>query len=185
MGTRFATTGPVGPQLGPDDAANLRTQFAALRADVAAAAAALGGDGILSAPGLTIGTSAPTKMKFVTFTLVINGVQESVTGAEVDFTATTDDIADGSAVFYTIACAAGGTVSITIGTPAVGTAGGAKAAVPTGEGLMGYILLAASGAIFNATTDDLSETWITDTYADAVLIPAEIIAAVTAADLTV
>lgn len=41
MGTRFASTGPVGPQLGADDAENLRTQFNALLVDVTAIRTAL------------------------------------------------------------------------------------------------------------------------------------------------
>lgn len=71
MGTRFATTGPVGPQLGADDAANLRTQFNALRDDVLKI---LAGDYLVTTPTLAIG-STPANVSTVAFTFVVNGVQ--------------------------------------------------------------------------------------------------------------
>jgi hypothetical protein len=67
MSTRFATTGPEGPQLGVNDAANLRTQFAALRADLIKA---LSGDYLVESAALAIG-STTTAVANGAFTFVI------------------------------------------------------------------------------------------------------------------
>jgi len=71
MGTRFATTGPEGPQLGADDAANLRTQFNALRDDLIKVVA---GDYLITTPTLAIGSNKDDVAN-AAFTYVINGIQ--------------------------------------------------------------------------------------------------------------
>lgn len=162
MGTRFATTGPEGPQLGASDAANLRTQFNAL---VDMVDLAITGTFVISDPTLAIGTSSKKAVKNAAFSFQANGVTEAKAAAETAFTATTHDIADGSARAFTLSIATGGTVTITPGTAAVGTTATAPA-TPAGEAKMGEVLIAASGAIFNATTDDLDAAHLTVTYTD-------------------
>lgn len=164
MSTRFASTGPEGPQLGPNDAANLRTQFNALRADLNTV---LTGDYLISLPVLAIG-STKAQVANGAFTFAVNGIQEqkAAVAAGTAFTATTHDIADGSARAFTISIATGGTITITAGTAAVGTTATAPA-TPAGEVKMGEVLIAASGAIFNATTDDLDAVHLTVTYTDS------------------
>jgi hypothetical protein len=168
MSTRFATTGPEGPQLGPDDAANLREQFTALLADVAAIRS---GTHLISAPGLCIGTSAAEKVKVVDFRFAIGGVPELKASAEVAFTATTHDIASDKQAIFTVSIAAGGTITLTKGDDA--TAGEAVApATPAGELKIGEVSVTTVGDTFDATTDSLAETWITTVYTDATALAA-------------
>ena len=163
MGTRFATTGPVGPQLGPDDAENLRTQFNAL---VDMVDLAIAGTGCLSDPALAIG-STKAQVANGAFNYQIAGMRyaKAAVAAGTAFTATTHDIADGSARAFTLSIDAAGTITITPGTAAVGTTATAPA-TPAGEAKMGEVLIAADGAIFDATTDDLDASHLTVTYTD-------------------
>lgn len=171
MGTRFATTGPEGPQLGINDAENLRTQFNALRTDLITV---LSGDYLVTSPALAIG-STPSQVASGAFTYVIDGIQyqKAAVAAGTAFTATTHDIAADKEAIFVLSINAGGTITITKGDDA--DAGSAVAPdTPAGECKMGEVKVSAVGDTFDATTDSLAETWITDTYTNAALISASL-----------
>ena len=165
MGTRFCTTGPVGPQLGPLDAANLREQFNALRADLLAAAA---GTYCCSDPGLTFGSSSALKVKNVDCVVSVNGLRVACPSAETSFTDTTHDIADGYRRIFVLSVATDGTTfTITPGTAVLAAATAVAPATPAGGAKLGEIEIAPLTAIFNANTDALSAAHLTVTYTDA------------------
>ena len=170
MGTRFATTGPVGPQLGPDDAGNLRTQFTALLAD---RDALLNATGLLTTPTLGIG-STKTQVASVAFNHQIDGVRSTrnAVAAGTAFTATTHDIADGYHRIFVLSCVTGatGTITITPGTATLQAAVVEAPATPSGQVKMGEVKIAATGAIFDATTNDLDAAHLTVTYTNAALL---------------
>ncbi len=194
MGTRC-----VNPQFG--DMSNIMQQVNALRADVVAIRAEVinnvadvlavqSGDALLSLPVLAIGTSSAAEVKNSAFDIRVNGQVETVAAGETGFTATTDDIADpdasGREIVYVLSVAQGGTITITPGTIAA-LAAGVAPSTPAGEVKMGEVLVAHDGsAIFNATTDNLSASHITDTYTDSSIeaLAGSNPAAITSADLT-
>ena len=144
---------------------NLRTAFNALREFVTDA---LTGNTCRSDPGLTIGSSSKKAVKAVAFTFNIKGMPYAHAGAETAFAATTDDVADGYTRIYNLEVPATGTIIITPGT-AVLTANASTAAAPAvtaAHAKIGEVKIAASGAIFNATTDDLDASHLTVTYTD-------------------
>lgn len=127
----------------------------------------------LSAAGLAIGSVSKAKILIAnTVTYLHNGIFKSKTTAEVAFTATTHDIApDASAVqeaCYLVCLAADGTPSITMGAIASGAGNAKLPAIPSDVTPIGYLRLAvAAGAtLFDATTDELDEAHLTDTYVD-------------------
>jgi hypothetical protein len=180
MSTRFASTGPEGPQLGPNDAANLRTQFNALRADLVKA---LSGDYLISASTLSIGSTKP-QVATTAFDFAVNGMPEAkaAVAAGTAFTATTHDITGGSSNSYLLSIATGGTITITMGTEAVGTTPGAAAALPAGEVAIGTVTIYSAAAGFDATTTDLDDADLTVTYTSAAIFGLS--ASLTSADLT-
>jgi hypothetical protein len=127
-------------------------------------------NGIFTAPGLTIGTTAATKVKIAnTVNYTVSGQMYTKATAEVALTATTHDIADGSEAYFYLTIDAAGTVTITKGTEATTASGGATLDWDeAGSGtLLGAVKLVISGAAFDATSDDLSAAHVTDTYIDA------------------
>jgi len=129
---------------------------------------------ILGSPGLAIGSGSKAKVLIAnTVPFLIDGVFASKTTAEVAFTATTHDIpADADAVqeaVYAYSILANGTVAVTMGAIASGAGNAIPPAIPKGQALLGYLRLAvAAGATsFDATTDELDEAHLTDTYINA------------------
>lgn len=174
--TRFATTGPEGPQLGPDDAENLRTQFNAIRDDIDTL---LTGTGLRSTASLAEGTTAENVASGA-FEYQIDGVTyaKDAVAAGTAFTATTHDIASDKEAIFVLSIDTGGTITITKGDDAAAGEGVAPA-TPTGECKMGEVKILATGDTFDATSDGLDETWLTVTYTDTAAI------AQTSSDLTV
>lgn len=125
----------------------------------------------LSNPGVVIGSSDASKVKIGSSTVYTNnGVFCSKTTAEVAFTATTHDItASTSAVkeaCFLLSLAADGTPTLTMGTIASGAGTALWPECPSGKTPIGGVRVAvAAGSVsFDASTDLLSATHITDTY---------------------
>lgn len=132
----------------------------------------------LSAAGLTIGSSSKKTVKIAnTVTYLAAGVFKSKTTAEKAFTATTHDITANALsvqeAVYVVSLQADGTVTLTKGTT---TTGAGNAPIPDGpanETVIGYLRLAVeAGAVdFDASTDELDESHLTDTYTDVSFLP--------------
>lgn len=127
----------------------------------------------LSAAGLAIGSSSKAKVLIAnTVSYLNNGVFKSKMTAEVAFTATTHDIAaNASAVqeaVYLLCLAADGTPSLIMGAIASGAGNAVVPETPAGKTPIGYLRLAvaAGSTKFDATTDELDESHLTDTYVD-------------------
>ena len=121
---------------------------------------------LLSNPTLAIGTSSKAKIKTAAFDYVINGVFHTIASAETAFTATTHDIADGSEAIYVLSInPTTEAMTLTMGTAVVSADADAVApATPTGELKLGEVLIATSGAAFDASTTLLDAATVTDTY---------------------
>lgn len=125
---------------------------------------------MLASPVVAIGTTSKATIKTTTAIAVINGVLVSVTGAETAFTATTHDIAaSASAVqeaVYLVVSDSAATLSLVMGEIASGAGNAVIPECPAGKIALGYLRLAvAAGATsFDATTDELDEAHLTDTY---------------------
>ena len=122
-------------------------------------------------PGVVIGSSAPEKVKITnTTTYLHNGIFKSKSTAEVAFTATTHDIpADADEVqeaCYLLCLNASGTATLHMGEIASGSGNALLPEMPAALTPIGYVRVAVdAGAVdFNAVTDSLAETWITDTF---------------------
>lgn len=132
---------------------------------------------VLTAPGLTIGTSSATAVKIGnTFKFLHGGVPKSKASAEKAFTATTHDITpDAGAAqerWYLYSIAADETVTCTAGVQgAVGS--GTIPATPANTVAFGLLRLelAAGATPFDATTDELSAAHLTDEYTDLIAAP--------------
>ena len=126
---------------------------------------------VLTDPGVVIGSSSAAKMKITNTTKFLNGgIFKSKSTAEVAFTATTHDItADADTIqeaCYLLTVAAGGTATITKGTTVDGSGNAKLPAIPSGGTPFGYLRLAvaAGSTDFNASSDDLSDGHLTDTF---------------------
>lgn len=126
----------------------------------------------LAAPGLCIGSSAPTAVKIAnTVHYLVGGIFKSKTTAEVAFTATTHDIAADAdtarAAWYLLSLDADGTPTLTMGEIADASEA-ALPELPTTGTVIGAVkvAVAAGSTKFDATSDNLSATHITDTYVD-------------------
>lgn len=121
---------------------------------------------LLSMPTVSIGTTSATKVKVGNFEYVKDGVFHSVTGGEVAFTATDHDIADHSEAVFVISCKlADDSLVITKGESVLTAEASAVAPVtPDGHLKLGEVKVATEGAIFDATTTNLSAVTVTDTY---------------------
>lgn len=125
----------------------------------------------LTDPGVVIGSSAPEKVKITnTTTYLHNGIFKSKSTAEVAFTATTHDIpADADTVqeaIYLLCLNAAGTATLHMGEIVSGSGNALLPEIPSAVTPIGYARVAVeAGAVdFNAVTDSLAETWITDTF---------------------
>lgn len=126
----------------------------------------------LASPALAIGAASKTKVKIVTanFAYLFNGeFKDSGAAQEVAFTATTHDIVANATKtqerYYFICLDGSGTATIVAGEQADGGSGKLPE-IPTGKVVIGYvkIVIAAGATNFDATTDELDEAHITDTY---------------------
>jgi len=125
----------------------------------------------LTIPTLAISGTA-TQFKFTsTCTYLHNGIFKSQGATDnIAFTATTHDIAaDADTVqeaCYLLCLNATGTATVHMGDIASGSGNALLPEIPTALTPIGYVrvTVAAGTDDFDATTDDLSETWITDTY---------------------
>lgn len=124
-----------------------------------------------SNPGLAIGSGSKAKVLIAnTVQYAVAGALKTKTTAEVAFTATTHDIPPHASLVqeavYAYSLQADGDVTVTMGAIASGAGAALFPAHPAGETLIGYLRLAvAAGATpFDATTDELDEAHLTDTY---------------------
>jgi len=122
-------------------------------------------------PGIAIGSSDASKIKITnTVKYLHNGIFKSKSTAETAFTATTHDIeADADEVqeaCYLVCLNAAGTVTIHMGEIASGSGNALLPEIPTGLTPIGYLRLAveAGSTDFDASSDDLSDSHLTDTY---------------------
>lgn len=131
-------------------------------------------DKVLTNPTLVIGTSSAAKIKHSTFTVMRDGVISSITGAEVAFTATTDDIAAGYGAVYNIYLDANNAVKILKGTATALGTGAVAPATPAGGMKIGEVKVVTT-ALFDATTTLLSAATVTDTYSNKIDVFEEIV----------
>ena len=125
----------------------------------------------LADPGLCIGSSAAAKVKIGnTVKFLSAGVFKSKSTAEVAFTATTHDIpADADTIqeaCYLVTLAADGTPTLTMGAIASGSGDALLPERPATGTPIGYvrIAVAAGSTDFDASSDNLSDGHLTDTY---------------------
>lgn len=121
---------------------------------------------LLSNPTLAIGTSSKAKVKTSAFDYIKDGVIKTVASAETAFTATDHDLADGYEAIYVLSLdPSDDSINITMGTAVESAEADAVApATPAGELKLGEVLIATSGAVFDATTTLLDAGTVTDTY---------------------
>lgn len=126
---------------------------------------AVSNDKILGNPTLVIGSSSKKKVKNSAFSVMRDGVISLIASTETDFTATTDDLAKSTGAVYNVYLDATNTIKILKGTATAGGTGAVCPATPSGGMKIGEVKIVVSAdAIFNATTDDLDASHITDTY---------------------
>lgn len=131
-----------------------------------------GSDRIIGTPGLAIGTSSAAAVKIVNaIGVVVAGGFETKASAEVAFTATTHDITALAAKIteakYLLSIAAGGTVTITKGATANENES-VIPAIPAADVPLGVVTIQveAGSTDFDASTDLLSASHLTDAYED-------------------
>jgi len=130
-----------------------------------------GGIAIVGSPALAIGSSSKAKVLNGAFTVVRDGLISTIAGGETAFTATSDDLVDGTGAVYNIYLDTLNAVKILKGTPTTGGTGAVCPATPAGGLKLGEVKVVCSGAIFNATTDDLDAVHLTVTYANKTDVP--------------
>lgn len=126
----------------------------------------------LSSAGLAIGSVSKKKILIANTTYyMIAGVIKSKTTAEIDFTATTHDVAAGSNAYFVLSINISGTVTINKGAD-----GGSLSSItlPGNQAMIGYLNIAATGSPFDATSDDLDAAHLTVTYYDTGFLPTQI-----------
>ena len=122
-------------------------------------------DKLLGNPTLAIGSSSKKKVKNSAFSVMRDGVISLIASTETDFTATTDDLAKSTGAVYNVYLDATNTIKILKGTATAGGIGAVCPATPSGGMKIGEVKIVVNAdAIFNATTDDLDASHITDTY---------------------
>jgi len=134
----------------------------------------------MASAGVVIGTGSAAKVKWGnSIVACVNGKIVTVTTNEAAFAATSDDIAaSASAVreaIYLLVVDAAGTVSLYKGTEASGSGNATWPETPADKACVGAvrIAVAAGSTPFDATTDLLSASHITDTYYDLAFSPAD------------
>lgn len=129
-----------------------------------------GGVAIVGSPALAIGSSSKAKVLNGAFTVVRDGVVSTIDSAETAFTATTHDIADGKEAIFLVYLNSSNAVTLLKGDDA--DAGEAVCPdTPSGGLKIGEVKISVTGAIFNATTDDLDAVHITATYTNKTDVP--------------
>lgn len=128
---------------------------------------------VFSKAGLAIGTSSKTAVKIAnTVVYQVDGVMLSNTTEEVAFTATTYDIPAHATLVqercYLICLDASLTATMVAGTIASGAGNATVPEATAGTTPVGYprLAVAAGATSFDATTDELDEAHLTDTYVD-------------------
>lgn len=133
--------------------------------------------------GLAIGTDKTKVLIANTVQFSIAGVAYTKTTAEIAFTATTHDITAHATLdqerVYLYVIDSAGTVTIVASDQASGAGNAEIPATPANKVAIGYLRLvnAAGVTIFDATTDELDEAHLTDTYVDLAANPTDIEAA--------
>ena len=122
------------------------------------------GSRILGNPTLAIGSSSKAKVLNSAFDVIRDGVTDTIDSAETAFTATTHDLVDGYGAVYLFYLDSDNAIKILKGTSILAGTGAVCPDTPEGGLKIGEVKLVVSGAIFNATTDDLDAAHITDTY---------------------
>lgn len=130
-----------------------------------------GGMAIVGSPALAIGSSSKAKVLNGAFTVVRDGVVSTIAGGETAFTATTHDLVDGYGAVYNIYLNASNAIIILKGTPTLAGTDAVCPSTPAGGLKLGEVKVVCSGAIFNATTDDLDAATLTVTYANKTDVP--------------
>jgi len=149
----------------------LRTDHAAAITAAATVPVAVGAL-VMNDPGFVIGSSAPEKVKITNTTkYMIGGVFASKSTAEIAFTATDHDLADGEEAVYVCSLALNGDATLTMGTAAVGSGNATIPDAPAGEAVVGHVRIFTTGAVFNAVTDSLALGTITDTFVSCGFLP--------------
>jgi len=128
---------------------------------------AAGGTRLLSNPTLAIGTTK-SKIKHNAFDIMKDGVVSTINTGEVAFTATTDDLEDGTGAIYLVYLD-GSTVKILKGTATSGGTDAVCPATPAGKVKLGEVkIVNSSGALFDATTTLLDASGLTVTYTNKI-----------------
>ncbi len=122
-----------------------------------------GGYRLLSNPTLAIGSNSKAKVKHGDIVYSKDGVITTIAGGEVAFTATTDDLVDGTGAVYLVYLD-DTTVKILKGTATAGGTGAVCPATPAGKLKLGEVKIVTSGALFDATTTLLNAQTVTATY---------------------
>lgn len=129
--------------------------------------AALRGEDVLtSTVTLAAGTSDTTKVKIGAHTIWVDGVYYSIPATELAFTATTHDVLSTKWASYRISMESDSTGVITMSASTYTTRAAALAALPAcpaGDVNVGYIIIYADGALFDATTTKLNASTV-DVY---------------------
>lgn len=135
----------------------------------------------LASAGIVIGTSSAAQVKWGnSIVACVNGKIVTVTTNEVAFTATTHDIpANANSVqeaVYLVEVDAAGTVTLKMGTIATGSGQATWPEASTDKACVGAVrvAVAAGSTPFDASTDLLSASHITDTYYNTICSPTDI-----------
>lgn len=136
----------------------------------------------VSDAGLKIGTSSKAKVENnANAVCIVNGKLVTLAAdTETAFTATTDDIAASAdevrEAVYLLLVDASGTSRLLKGDEASGTGNAVAPNAPEDEAVIGAIRIAvaAGSTNFDATTDELDEAHITDTYYDLAFSPTDV-----------
>lgn len=134
----------------------------------------------LASAGIVIGTSSAAQVKWGnSIVACVNGKIVTVTTNEVAFTATTHDIPANASVVreavYAVEVDAAGTVTLNMGEIASGSGNAAWPAASTDKAVVGAVrvAVAAGSTPFDASTDLLSASHITDTYYNTICSPVD------------
>jgi hypothetical protein len=119
-------------------------------------------DLVLSSAALAIGSSSKAKVKIVnTFYYMIDGVMYSKTTAEIAFTATTHDVANGKYAVFVLSVDSAGTVTITKSADAASLATVVFPTVPASEVVIGFVIINPTGTgAFDASTTELDDATV-------------------------
>ncbi len=123
-----------------------------------------GGDVLATTPVIALGSTDSTDMEFTnTLYSWFDGVLNTTTTQEEAFTATTHDVADGKFASFQYSLASNDATTLTVSAATYATfdsAVTALAAVPSGQVSIGYVVIGADGALFNATTTRLDASTV-------------------------